>query len=354
MHRVVVALACLLLGLTCPPAQSAGRERSARLAMLWPARLQAGDTIAVVAPAGPPERDQVMLAKQRIEERGYDVRFDDDMFSVEGYLAGSDERRAKELMDAFADPEVDGILCARGGYGAMRILDDLDYQKIRDNPKPLVGFSDITALHAALNRHAGLVTFHGPGPASGLGKPEAPTDFTVNCLIKALEQGAVPESGVYDIEVPEDVRKVTAFGAGKARGRLEGGNLSLVSALEGTPYAIDADGAILLIEDVNEAAYRVDRMLRQLKLAGKLGQIKGAVLGQFTDSTIREDKLTDDPKFSVNGVLNQYFENAGIPVLMNYPVGHFKHNATVPLGGMAEVDADARTLHVLGPDAEPK
>jgi muramoyltetrapeptide carboxypeptidase len=318
-----------------------------RLEMIWPARLSPGDTVMFVAPAGPPEREQVMRAKRRIEDRGYKVKMRDDLFAVEGYLAGTDDRRAAELMQAFLDPEVDGVLCVRGGYGVMRILDRLDFDQIRENPKVLLGFSDITALHAALNRKAGMVTFHGPGPASGLGAEKGPTDFTVKCLLCAVEEDAVSGDG-YAIEVPEPVAKVESFGRGRARGRLVGGNLSLISALEGTPYAIDAEDAILLIEDVNEAPYRIDRMLRQLKLAGKLDQIKGAVLGQFTTEYVREDKLTDDVRFDTNGVLRQYFEHAGIPVLVNYPIGHHKQNATVPLGGQVEIDADHKTLRILG------
>jgi muramoyltetrapeptide carboxypeptidase len=166
-------------------------------------------------------------------------------------------------------------------------------------------------------------------------------------LIQALEAGAA--SSNYEIVVPESVIKVKAYGKGEAQGRLVGGNLSLISALEGTPYAIDAKDAILLVEDVSEAAYRIDRMLRQLKLSGKLGQFRGAVLGQFTDSTAREDKLTDDRRYSVDGVLEQYFKDAGIPVLANYPVGHFKQNCTLPLGGQVEIDADKGVLRVLGP-----
>jgi muramoyltetrapeptide carboxypeptidase len=163
--------------------------------------------------------------------------------------------------------------------------------------------------------------------------------------LRALEDDGQERD--YTIDVPESVAKIDAFGEGKARGRLTGGNLSLISALEGTPYAIDTKDAILLIEDVNEAPYRIDRMLRQLKLAGKLDEIKGAVLGQFTTEYVREDKLTDDERFDTQGVLRQYFENAGIPVLVNYPVGHHDQNCTLPLGGMVEVDADQKVLHVL-------
>ncbi|RIK78332.1 MAG: LD-carboxypeptidase [Planctomycetota bacterium] len=315
--------------------------------LLGPKLLKPGDTVMFVAPAGPPERPQVMLAKRRIEERGYRVKMRDDIFAVEGYLAGTDERRADEMMEAFADPEVDAVLCVRGGYGVMRILDRLDYALIRQNPKAVLGFSDVTALHAALNRKAGLVSFHGPGPASGLGAEDQPSDFTVRWLIQAIEQSGSGGSDGYTIDVPAAVANVDSFGKGKARGRLVGGNLSLISALEGTPYAIDAEDAILLIEDVNEAPYRIDRMLQQLKLAGKLGQIKGAVLGLFTTEYVREDKLTDDVRFDTQGVLRQYFESAGVPVLVNYPIGHHRQNCTVPLGAQVEVDADAKTLRIL-------
>src|SRR4051812_15683286 len=225
------------------------------LEMIWPKRLKPGDTVAVVAPAGPVDHKLLDLGLKRIKDRGYKVKMRDDIYDVEGYLAGTDERRAKELMDAFLDPEVDAVITARGGYGVMRILDSLDYDKIRKHPKAVLGYSDITALLAALNRKAGLVAFHGPGPASGLGTEEGPTDFTVKYLVRALEDNS--DKNGYTIEVPESVAKVDSFGKGKARGRLTGGNLSLISAIEGTPYAIDCNDAILFIEDVNEAPYRI-------------------------------------------------------------------------------------------------
>jgi muramoyltetrapeptide carboxypeptidase len=332
----IVAAAGVLIA--CATARAAEQRD-----MVWPARLERGDTVMFVAPAGPPKREEVMRAKQRIEDRGYRVRMRDDMFEVEGYLAGTDDRRAAELMEAFADPEVKAIVCIRGGYGVMRILDRLDYDKIRANPKIVLGYSDVTALHAALSRRAGLVSFHGP-VASSIGGEKAPPPFTVASLVQALE---ADHSASYELAIPEEVIRVDSFGSGKAQGRLVGGNLSLISALEGTPYAIDAKDAILLIEDVNEAPYRIDRMLQQLKLAGKLDTIRGAVLGQFTTEYVREDKLTDDARFDTNGVLRQYFENAGIPVLANYPVGHTPLNATLPMGAQVEIDADSRTLRVL-------
>lgn len=317
--------------------------------MLWPAPLAPGDTILFVAPAGPLDRERMLRARERLEARGYRVAMRDDLFAEEGYLAGSDERRAEELMRAFRDPEVDAIFPGTGGYGTMRILDRLDYEAIRRHPKLLIGFSDITALHAALNRRAGLVTFHSPSPMYLLGGEEASTPFSVEAFFRAIERGS--EAG-YAIEIPaeEGVPQPVALGRGRARGRLVGGNLSMISALEGTPYAIDTRDAILLIEDVREAPYRIDRMLRQLELSGKLARLRGAVLGQFTRNYDREeDQLTEDPRFTVEGVLRQYFERAGIPVLMNFPVGHHPMNATLPLGAEVEITTDPPTLRILRP-----
>ncbi len=316
--------------------------------LVWPKRLAPGDTVMLIAPAGPPDRAQVMRFKDHIEQRGYKVKLRDDIFDVEGYLAGSDQRRADEFNEAFTDTDVDGVLCVRGGYGCMRMMPLVDWDAVKKNPKLLLGFSDITALHAAMNK-AGIVSFHGPGPASGLGSEEGPTDFTAKYVVRALEAAPGSPTGPYTVEVPESVSKVDSFGSGKAKGRMVGGNLSLISALEGTPYAIDTQDAILMIEDVNEAPYRIDRMVQQLKLAGKLDGIKGVVLGKFTEDFVREDKLTDDKRFDTTGVLRQYFENLGVPVLVNYPIGHFPQNCTVPLGGEVEIDADAKTLKILAP-----
>lgn len=316
--------------------------------LVWPKRLSPGDTIALIAPAGPPDREQVMRFKNHVEQRGYKVKLREDMFNVEGYLAGSDERRAEEFNEAFADPEVDGVLAVRGGYGCMRMMPLIDWEVVKKNPKLLLGYSDITALHAGMNK-VGIVSFHGPGPASGLGSEKGPTEFTGKYVLQAVEASPESPAGPYTVDVPKAVSEVDSFGKGKATGRLVGGNLSLISALEGTPYAIDTEGAILVIEDVNEAPYRIDRMIQQLKLAGKLDNIKGAVLGKFTEDFIREDKLTDDQRFDTTGVLRQYFDNLGVPVLVNFPIGHYPQNCTVPLGGEVEVDADAKTLRILAP-----
>jgi muramoyltetrapeptide carboxypeptidase len=341
----LIGIAATLGGCASAPTRPV-RSAGPQLEPIHPHLLAPGSTIRFVAPAGVLDPVRMALAKQRLEERGYHVQLDERIFAKEGYLAGTDEARATELMDAFLDPRVDAIFPGTGGYGTMRLFDRLDFAKIRANPKLFIGFSDITALHAALYRHAGLVTYHSPNPMWGLGSEGNLAPFSEWSFFRALEAADATTS--YPIVVPAEAPQPVAFGRGKARGRLVGGNLSLVVALEGTPYAIETDGAILLLEDTREAPYRVDRMLRQLELAGRLDHLAGVVLGQFTDNYDREaDQQTTDPRFEVDGVLRQYFAARGIPVLMNYPIGHHPMNATVPLGAEVEVDADTATLTVL-------
>ena len=317
--------------------------------MVQPPRLQPGDTIMFVAPAGDLNEEKMLLARWRLESMGYEVKMRDDLFAADGYLAGTDERRAGELMQAFLDDDVDAIFPGTGGYGTMRIFDRLDFEKIRANPKIVIGFSDITALHLALNRQAGIVSFHTPTPMWGLGSEEGMSPFSEKYFWKALLADPGTQRKGYTIEVPRDGPQVVTMGRGRAQGRLTGGNLSMISALEGTPFAIDTRDAILVVEDVREAPYRVDRMLRQLQLSGKLQTLRGAVLGQFTRNYDREeDQMTQDPRFTVDGVLKQYFEPLGIPVLMNFPVGHHRMNASLPLGAQAEINAKAGTLRILG------
>ncbi len=344
-------LALLAAGCASAPPRRSVPTPAAERPILRPARLEPGDTIMFVAPAADLDEERMLRAKGRLEERGYRVEMRTDLFAVEGYLAGSDERRAEELMQAFLDPEVKAVFPGTGGYGAMRILDRLDYEAIRAHPKILIGFSDITALHLAIQRHAGVVTFHSPSPMWGLGSEDDLAPFSAEHFWKALEKNPVVERRGYTVEITDGVPQPVCLGRGKARGRLAGGNLSLISALEGTPYAVDAEGAVLLLEDTREAPYRIDRMLRQLQLAGKLDSLRGAVLGQFTRNFSREDDDTDDPRFSVEGVLRQYFEPLGIPVLMNFPVGHHPMNATLPLGAQVVVDARRCALRIL-PDAD--
>ncbi|MGL4513421.1 MAG: S66 peptidase family protein [Lacipirellulaceae bacterium] len=307
-----------------------------------PQGLKAGDTIMIVAPAGELNKGRVEGAKAALESLGFKVVMQENLFRARGYLAGTDEQRAAELMAAFTNPEVDAVFPGTGGYGTMRMMDLLDYDAIRANPKVFIGFSDVTGLHMALAAKANLVTFHSPNPEWGLGSdtglPAFSSKYFWRNLLASENQG--PAGFAY--EAPED-DPIRSLRPGVARGVLCGGNLSLVSALVGTPYELRPEGKVLFLEDVNEAPYRVDRMLAQLKLAGQLDGLAGVVLGKF-------HKCDPDEKHQSLGlaeVFGDYFGEAPYPVIANFPAGHVKRNATLPFGCEAEINGDTATLRVL-------
>jgi muramoyltetrapeptide carboxypeptidase len=325
--------------------------------------LAPGDTIMFVAPAKYLNKDRVSLAKKRLEEMGFQVRLPEGLFRKQGFLGGSDEERAAEIMAAFTDPEVDAIFPGTGGYGTTRIVDKLDYEVIRRNPKVFIGFSDITALHIAINQRTGLVTFHTPNPEFGLGteknlSPLAAKYFWRALLAKEydiaiggrLRKGYTIETRPRDGDkgddaaLFEDVPQAVTLAKGKARGRLIGGNLSVIHALMGTPYEIVTDGKILFIEDVGEAPYRVDRMLSTLRLAGKFDKVRGVILGAFT---ARKEEAKWDDDASIDDVLRDYFAGLNVPVLAHFPVGHVPYNTTLPVGAQVEFDTEHQTLQVL-------
>jgi muramoyltetrapeptide carboxypeptidase len=296
-----------------------------------------------IAPAGELDEVRMTRAKERLEAMGFKVKHRDDLYRQTGYLAGPDETRAEELMQAFEDPEVDAIFPGTGGYGTTRILNLLDYDTIRKNPKILIGFSDITGLHLAINRKTGLVTFHTPNPMWGIGSEDNLSDFSATYFWRALlKESYFDADGKrlapgWTYEVPEDIDQPSVLTPGKGRGRLIGGNFSLVAATMGTPYEIDTRGAILFVEDVREAPYRIDRFLSTLKLAGKLDDLNGVILGKFT----RTQREGEEPsEFSVKEVFEMYFKDADYPVIYEFPAGHFKQNATLPIGAMFELEAD--------------
>ena len=279
-------------------------------------------TIALIAPAGPAAL-HVEKAEQWMRNRGYGLRTYPGVYERDGYLAGSDKTRLADLHAAFADPDIDAIFCLRGGYGTPRLLDSLDFGLLRANPKPFVGYSDITALHLAINRYAGFVTFHGPMlNADLLGDKQPPTESSLFSLLRG-QLGAGGELA-HPVAFP-----LTTLEPGIARGRLQGGNLSMIAAVMGTPFEIDAQGIILFIEDVNEPIYRIDRLLTHLRLAGKLAQVAGVLVGD----------VAGVDSMALERLLKQTFAPLGVPVLSGWRSGHCDPNLTLPLGALVRLDA---------------
>lgn len=296
--------------------------------MQFPPLLAAGSHVALVSPAGPFRDDpELERAKANVRRFGWEPVVMTNARARDGYLAGTDEQRARDLNNAIADKEIQAIWCLRGGYGTMRILDTIDYQPLQRNPKALIGYSDVTALHAAFGKFANLVTFHGPTARQVIPR------FAAESLQRAVARGEDPCG-----EMP----KATTLVGGKAHGTLVGGNLALITALIGTPYAPDYSGAILVIEDVNEAHYRLDRMLTHLRLSGALAGVAGIVFGGFTDIP----KEYGDEEWSLERILADTAARAGVPCVAGAPFGHIDDQWTIPLGARAELDADARTLCV--------
>ena len=292
-----------------------------------PAALPANACFAIVAPAGAARLDTHKVS-QWFADRGYSCRLYPAVNQAQGYLAGSDQQRLQDLHDAFADPAIDAILCMRGGYGSMRLLDRLDFDLIRRNPKPLIGYSDITALHTAIYRHSGLVTFHGGMlNADLLGAKLPPTESSL--LAQLAGHVRAGEQIVHPTDYP-----LSSVLAGGASGPLLGGNLSMLGATMGTLAELDTQGCILFIEDVNEPLYRVDRLLTQLRLAGKLEGVKGVLVGDFAGLTTA----------ALAPLLEETFAPLGIPVLAGWRSGHCDPNVCLPLGARVRLDSDRQRL----------
>ncbi len=310
---------------------------------IWikPPSLQANDRIAIVAPSGPVDEKLLRDYAEALRLQGFQVELPEDIGRKNGYLAGTDEQRADEMNRMIRDARIQAIFPARGGYGLTRILDRIDYAFLATHPKVIIGYSDITALHLAVAKKCRLVTFHSPVPLSNLYREqEKDYQFAAQSFRRAvLSQSYFEKHNGYVIETPPSMTTKTLVG-GKARGRLLGGNLTLVSSTMGTPYEIETDQAILFFEDVNEAPYRIDRMLSQLRLAGKLERAAGIVVGDL-------QVKTDEERAEIRKILVEYLAHLRKPVITDYPCGHIALNATLPHGALVELNADLGTLRLL-------
>ena len=300
--------------------------------MVYPKGLQKGDTIGIVAPSGPFRATSLEEIEKSLNNLGYNVKFGKSCYgSYKGYLSSEDCIRAKDIEDMFLDKDIDGIICLRGGYGTSRILDLIDYNIINNNPKFFVGFSDITGLHVAFNRHTDLVTFHG----IMAGTSHRWDEFTYNSLINALN------NNITKVENPNNEPIYTVV-EGICEGELIGGNLALLVSAIGSKYEIDTKGKILFIEDVGESIYRLDRMLTQLSLAGKFEDCVGIVFGDFCDC----NKDNDDD-FEIIELIQDRVAKYNKPCIFNLKSGHCTPMITLPFGCKYRLNATEKTLELI-------
>jgi muramoyltetrapeptide carboxypeptidase len=287
-----------------------------------PVRIKQGDTIGIVAPAGPFDQETFFRGVRIVEDMGFKISIPPEIFEKDRYLAGSDKHRVQYVNQFFADPSIDAIICARGGYGSMRILPRLDFDTIKSNPKVFIGFSDITILLSVLFTRCNLVTFHGP---------------VITSLVNASEE---TKSSLYRNVTSDSNLEIKLSGgrtvkSGAAVGVVCGGNLTMLCHLVGTPFAPDFENKILFLEDRAEAPYRIDRMLIHMKLAGCFKGILGIILGAFEECGPIEDVIK---------IFSDLFEDFPIPILAGLDAGHGEHNLTIPLGIEVTLDADRHSL----------
>lgn len=294
--------------------------------LILPAAIRGGARVALVSPSGPiTHPDDLQRASDNARANDWEPVLAQHAGAESGYLAGTDAERLSDLNAAIRDQSIDAIWCVRGGYGAMRLLDKVDYAALRRTPKPIMGFSDITALHCAIQRCCGLISFHAPTARGSL------SDFSRDSIRRAVVEHTD------SCGVAEQAREIRP---GRVTGRLVGGNLALVASLVGTPFAADLTDSILVLEDVNEPLYKVDRMLQQLLLAGAFAACRAIVFGDCSGGEENESTT------GLDELLASFAERLRIPCLAGIPLGHIADQWTIPLGAQATLDTGERALHV--------
>lgn len=308
-----------------------------------PKKLKPGDTVAVIAPGtAVVDPDDIARAKEALDFFCLNMKLGKNVLSGSGYKTRGIKERLEDLHNAFADSDVKAVISIRGGYGSPQLLDGIDYGLIGENPKVFIGYSDITALHLAIFKHSKLVTFHGPMPLASFSGQTAEN-------FKKAVFSSEPIGTLSNPEIKAGIRKLyptRTIRAGVAQGKLIGGNLSLISGLMGTPYEIETEGKILFLEDVGEQPFRIDRMLTQLRLAGKLQKAAGIVFGACYDcSPSGSQSSTWD--LTLGEVLDNIIGNCGVPAFYGLMFGHTSEQITLPVGIDAILDSSAHTLTIL-------
>ncbi len=310
--------------------------------------LPPGGTIGVAAASSPfEERSEIDRSVRWYEERGYRVKLAEHVYARDDFVAGDAEARARDVNQLFADSEVDIVQLLRGGYGASQVVPHLDFDLIAENPKPLVGYSDVTALHVAIRQRTGLVTFYGPG-FTGMGSPKR-GDWSKKRFLRALTDS----EPLGELPPRPDDPYIGSIGSGRATAPLVGGCLWLLRETLATPWEVDLDGCILFFEDVHCPPWQVDGILTQLRNAGKLDAVVGVVVGEMFECEAHREPEGWLRSRSMEDVFEEQLVPLGVPIVHNLPLGHGEHLCTIPLGVTATVDADARTLTIDEPALAP-
>ncbi len=311
--------------------------------IIKPQALQPGDTVALVCPSSRPfDPGKVEQSRQWLEAEGYRVEVGKNIVRRYGNFAGTDDERLADFHEAWANPEVKAVICERGGNGASRLLPRIDYEMIRQNPKILIGYSDITALHLAIHKMTGLITLHGPVAMDARSTRYSYEQFT-RALTSREPLGAVADP-VADKPFPPPYPPFrTLIRPGRAVGRLIGGNFTLIMETMGTPYEIETAGRILFLEDLNEEPHFYDAYLTQLRQAGKLHSAAGIIIGHCASS---EPRSTFVSNFSLEDLIEQHLGDLGIPVVYGIRLGHTPDQCVLPVGATATLDASAEAISI--------
>ena len=336
-----IAAATALAGIPLVGFRNNTSEMSLSKKIVKPKRLKPGDTIGLVTPASPITEEQLDKTIKNIEGLGFKLEYNRKrLLARDGYLAGKDIVRADEINRMFNNKRIDGIWCVRGGYGVTRMLDMLNYKVIRDNPKVLIGYSDVTALHQAIFKKTGLVCFHGPVGASDF--PNYTEKHVIQVISKTSSTFKI-EAAPENVSMENQIYNSYVISDGIAEGRLVGGNLTLASSLVGTPYDISYKNKLVFFEDIGEKPYRIDRMLTQMMLAGKFDKVKGVILGIFLNCDVSEN----DNSLTLSEMLKDRFKNINVPVIYGMSFGHISNQFTLPLGIKAKLNTGDKTITLL-------
>jgi len=300
-------------------------------------KLNKKDKIGLITPAGFITKQKLNNAIQNIKNFGFEAFWDNSVLDKTGYLAGTDEERANELHKMYKDKSVKAILCVRGGYGTTRLLDLIDYELIKQNPKPLIGYSDITALHSAIYKNTGQIGFHGVVGASIFNEFTARIFKDMFCSSNEVINYNTVQGGY---------NEHYTIHKGKASGKLIGGNLSILNSLLGTNFDVNWDNKIVFIEEINEAPYKIDRLLTQLIQAGKFKKVKAIIFGIFNKCEVKDFNVKNEDTFTLKEILFEKIKPLKVPAAYGFPFGHIKNQIILPIGAKAEFDADKMQITI--------